>query len=193
MPARPGCPDDPATILQKHVCLTAVSRNMRGELKLGLDSPHACPDPKCETLATTHRLVLRVSTHSPCDVATALDGKLTIDRLVTVYAHDGLERGFHAGDFVWDLSGGIQILGRLSGVTNVGTHRPPLFQECQVCDERGVMEGRLCGEFKSVAGAPFNRCQIIAAYRIKFKPSKAGGNGPVRGTLEGVMVCPCLT
>jgi hypothetical protein len=31
----------------------------------------------------------------------------------------------------------------------------------------------------------------MADYRIKFDPGTAGGQGAIRGTLEGVIVCPC--
>ena len=76
-------------------------------------------------------------------------------------------------------------------MTNVGTHRAPVFKECQSCDDIGVMEGRLCGQIASTSHPALNGCQVMADYRIKFDPGVAGGQGAVRGTLEGVIICSC--
>jgi hypothetical protein len=111
---------------------------------------------------------------------------------VSVFDQDGLHRGFHAGDFVWQGVPGLQVVGRISGVTNVGTHRAPAFKDCQKCDDKGVMEGRLCGQIASTSNVALNGCQVIAAYRINFDPGAAGGQGAVRGTLEGMIICSCV-
>src|SRR4051795_13609562 len=92
---------------------------------------------------------------------------------------------------LYSLAASIQVTGRISAVTNVGTHRAPAFPECQKCDDRGVMEGRLCGQIASTSNPALNGCQIVAAYRIKFDSGSAGGTGGVRGTLEGVVICSC--
>jgi hypothetical protein len=187
------CLDDPITIQQKGWCLTAVSKDTRGELTLADSKSHQCPNPSCKTLKTIHRLKVQVAAHPPCDshAGALLDGTLVVEKLVTVFDQDGMHRGLHAGDFVWTGAAGVQVSGRLSGVTNVGTHRLAAFTDCQRCDQKGVMEGRLCGRIQSPNHPELNGCQVTAAYRITFDPSVTGGQGAVRGTMEGVILCPC--
>ncbi len=187
------CIDDPATILQKDWCLSALSKDLSGTLQLTDSKSHQCHTPPCKTLKTVQLVKIKVVGHPPCDSAAAkvLDGTITIDRLVTVYDQDATHRGFHAGDFVWQGAAGLQVIGRISGVTNVGSHRPPAFPACQKCDDKGVMEGRLCGQITSTTGTALNGCQVFADYRIRFEPSAAGGQGALSGTLEGVIICSC--
>jgi hypothetical protein len=187
------CLDDPGTILRNEWCLSALSKDLSGTLVLAGSTSHQCHTPPCKTLKTTHHLKLRVVGHPPCDSSTSklLDGEIAVDRLVTVFDQDGLHRGFHAGDFVWQGVAGLQVDGRISGVTNVGTHRLPALTDCQRCDAKGVMEGRLCGQVTSTSHPELNGCQITADYRIKFDPGTTGGQGAVHATLEGVIICPC--
>jgi hypothetical protein len=187
------CLDDPGTILQKEWCLSALSKDLSGTLALAGSKSHQCHKPPCNTLKTTHQLKLKTVGHQPCDSPTAkfLDGQLAVDRLISVFDQDGLHRGFHAGDFVWQGVAGLQVNGRISGVTNVGTHRLPALTDCQKCDARGVMEGRLCGQIASTSHPELNGCQVIADYRIKFDPGTTGGQGAVLATLEGVIICSC--
>src|SRR5580765_8245576 len=133
------CLDDPGTILQKEWCLSALSKDLGGVLHLTDSKPHQCHTPPCKTLKTVHQLKVKAIGHQPCDSQPAklLDGEIVIERLVTVFDQDGTHRGFHAGDFVWHGAAGIQVIGRMSGVTNVGTHRAPAFNDCQKCDEKG--------------------------------------------------------
>jgi hypothetical protein len=187
------CLDDPGTILQKDWCVSALSKDLSGTLHLGETKPHQCTKPVCKTLKTVHQLTVKVATHAPCDskAGTLLDGTLVVERLVTVFDQDGTHRGLHAGDFTWHGTAGITVAGRMSGVTNVGSHRAPAFTECQKCDDKGVMEGRLCGQITSPNTPALNGCQVVADYRIKFDPGATGGQGAIRGTLEGVIVCSC--
>ena len=187
------CPDEPRIILQQPMCLDALSKNLEGRLRLASARRQQCKSPECVTLKTLHELTLKATRHRPCDsgLARAFDGVIKVARLVTAFDEDGMHRGFHAGDFTWTGAAGLRVVGRLSGVTNVGTHRAPAFQPCQRCDDRGVMEGRLCGQVVATRDPALRRCQVIAAYRIRFDPSVRGGSGAVRGTLEGVIVCPC--
>jgi len=187
------CLDDPATMLQKEWCISALSKDLRGTLHLSDHKTHQCQTPPCKTLKTVHQVKLNIVGHPPCDSQTAhvLDGVIKIDKLVTVFDQDGQHRGFHAGDFTWQGAGSTQVTGRISGVTNVGTHRLPIFTDCQKCDAKGVMEGRLCGQIASTSTAALNGCQVMAAYRIKFDPSLTGGQGDVSATLEGVIICSC--
>lgn len=101
-----------------------------------------------------------------------------------------MHRGFHAADFVWFGAGGLKLEGRMSGVTNEGSHRLPI-KACQRCDDRGIMEGRLCGQVTTAPDPTLKGCQVIAAYRIKFDPSVRGGSGRAVGTIEGVIISPC--
>ena len=191
MPAQ--CLDDPGTILEKNSCLNAISKNMEGEFKLTNATDHTCRSPECRTLKTVHKLVMAPHENKPCDskLAAPLAGKITVARLVTAFIGTEKGRGFHAGDFDW-VAPGVRVQGRMSGVTNAGTHRAPVFKECQRCDDIGVMEGRLCGQVVESHDAHLNQCQIVAAYRIKFEPAP-GGNMKFQGaTLEGIISCLCV-
>ena len=193
MPTQIQCFDDPPSILKTAICLNALSKNLKGTLTLNVSEPHKCTTPECKTLKTVHELKVELQSNPPCDskLARSFDGTLFVDSLVTAFEIDGEHPGFHAGDFEWTGPGGLKFAGRMSGVTNVGTHREPPFKPCQKCDERGVMEGRLCGQVTTSQDPALKGCQVIAAYRIKFDPSSKGGNGGVEGTLEGLIICPC--
>jgi hypothetical protein len=194
MSAQFQCFDDPPAILEKAFCLNALSKNLKGELGLTSSKAQKCQKPECKTLRTVHAVKLKVVGNPPCDSALAkfFDGTLAVDRLVTAFEQDGMHRGFHAGDFVWSGAAGTKIAGRMSGVTNVGTQRLPL-KECQKCDDRGIMEGRLCGQVMTARDPAVKGCQVVAAYRIKFDPSLKGGSGAAQGVIEGVIICPCQT
>lgn len=193
MPARLTCPDDPTTLLRQNVCLSAVSKDLAGKLALVSGKPYRCKSPECVTFKTVHGLSLEATAHRPCDsrLARELDGAITVRRLVTVFDQDALRRGFHAGDFIWTGAAGLRITGRISGMTNVGTMRKPVFSDCQQCDQRGVMQGRLCGNIVATRDPRLKGCQVIAAYEIRWQPSDRGGSGAARGTVEGVITCPC--
>jgi len=186
------CPDDPAAILKQRFCLSGLSKNLRGRLKLAEKDEQRCEEPACRTLKTVHVLKVDVRANRPCDsrLGQALSGTLVVERLVSAFDTDGMHRGFHAGDFLWTGSG-VKVAGRMSGMTNVGTHREPAFRACQRCDERGVMEGRLCGEVVSTENRALRGCQVVGAYRIRFDPGVGGGEGEVAGTFEGDLICPC--
>ena len=105
-----------------------------------------------------------------------------------MFAHGtGMARGLHAGTFVWRTSVGV-VQGRLSGMTNEGTHREPAFKGCQECGERGVMEGKLCGRLVRAADPKLAGAQVTAAYRFAFEPTEKGGEGELVGTIEGLVV-----
>jgi len=184
------CFDDPKAIFEKEFCVSALSKDLKGDLKLGNSKEHKCSEPECKTLRTAHDLKVKVVA-TPCDSATArpLNGTLTV-KLITAFDTDGNHRGFHSGDFTLSGVGGLKVTGRMSGVTNEGSHRLPI-KNCQRCSDRGIMEGKLCGQVVNPGNSRLRGCQVIAAYRIKFDPSIGGGSGAVVGTLEGVVVCPC--
>jgi len=190
MPTQFQCFDDPAAILEKAFCISAVSKDLKGELALSSGKEQKCHEPACKTLRTVHALKVKV-TDTVCDspAAKPMNGSLTT-KLITAFDTDGNHRGVHSGDFAWTGVGGLKITGRMSGVTNVGSQRSPI-QDCQKCFDRGIIEGRLCGQVVEAGDTKLKGCQVIAAYRIRFDPSLVGGNGGVVGTIEGVTVCFC--
>lgn len=190
---RVACPDDPRHILSDLMCLYAVSKDLEG--KLSPEPEHTaveeCERRRCKTLKTLHTLALEV-TSAACDSeeGKTLDGRLLCRDLASAFADgDGNSRGFHAGNFQWRAPG-IVATGTLSGITNAGVHRPRPFKECQQCDERGVMEGRLCGQIRR-GPRELLGCNIIGIYLMRFDANREGGAGAVQGTFEGVIVCPC--
>lgn len=189
------CLDDPGAIFEKNSCLNAISKDMDGkdgELDLIKAKDLTCRQPECQTLKTVHKLIM-VPHAGPCDskFATPFAGTITVAKLVTAFIKFEKGRGFHAGDFDW-AAPGLRVQGRMSGVTNVGTHRPPVFKECQRCDQVGVMEGRLCGQVVESKDGSLGQCQIVAAYRIKFAPLPEGTMTFQGATLEGIISCLCV-
>jgi hypothetical protein len=184
------CLEDPGGILEKQFCVTHVSKNLKGDLKLTSMKDQKCKEPKCQTRRVAHTLKV-IATRTVCDSDQSkfMDGDLTV-RLSTAFDTDGMHRGFHSGDFTWTGVGGLTISGRMSGITNTGTHRRPI-QDCQKCNDTGILEGRLCGEIVKGGDSKLKGCQVMAAYRIKFDPSEKGGSGAVVGTIDGVIVCFC--
>ena len=181
---------DPKRILLNYFCLSSLSKNLQGKLKLLKRKRHKCGLPKCATLTTVHRLLLRLKTHEPCDakLLRLVNGNLVVRNLVTAFEEDGLHRGIHAGDFTWVTPSAV-IVGRMSGLTRIGTHRAPPFKPCQTCDDP-YLEGQLSGTVTK-GKEPLRGCKVVGAYRLLFRPNEEGGEGPVKGTLEGVLICPC--
>lgn len=186
------CDGTPVELLASTVCLDELSKDARGELTLVDADLKECPELDCRTLTVEHALSLELISYA-CDskLGTLLDGRLTSRDLITVFAGgSGERRGMHTGTFRWRVATAL-IEGRLSGMTNEGTHREPAFGPCQRCDERGVMEGRLCGRVSRSRDPRLADAQVFGSYRLRFDPSERGGNGAVSGTVEGVVVRSC--
>jgi hypothetical protein len=180
------------SLLDRIVCVSPLSKDLEGELDLVHSERETCRTLECKTLETQHHLKLAVSRHD-CDSGAAglLDGTLASGDLAHKFSDaDGNRRGVHEGTFRWSGSGATAV-GTLRGVTNAGTHRAPAFDECQRCDNPGVMEGLLVGTIRRARDRRLIGCTIQAAYRLRFDPSTDGGSGAVRGTLEGAIVCDC--
>jgi hypothetical protein len=179
-------------LIKRNVCLSSLSKNLEGELRL-LEAEHQeCPKLQCRTLETVHQLELNVSRHD-CDstVGAQFDGLLRVCELVHKFQDgNGDLRGVHEGCFTWK-GGGLRATGILRGVTNVGTHRSPAFDDCQRCDQRGVMEGLLVGTIDRARDPRLVGCELRAAYRLRFESSPEGGSSGVAGTLEGSVICDC--
>jgi hypothetical protein len=179
-------------LLDRIVCVSPLSKDLEGGLDLVHSEPERCRTLRCQTLETQHHLKLTVSRHD-CDseVASLLDGTLTSGDLAHKFADaDGTRRGVHEATFRWRGSRTI-VSGSMRGVTNAGTHRAPAFDECQRCEDPGVMEGLLVGRIRRAPDRRLVGCTIQAAYRLRFDAAKEGGSGGVRGTLEGAIVCDC--
>jgi hypothetical protein len=190
--AAPRCLDDPATIFKQLMCVNAVSKNFKGTIKLVEKNEQKCAKPECRTLKTLHVLKIGVVSNNPCDskLGKTLTGTILVEKLATAFDQDGTHRGFHAGDFLWKTATFV-AQGRISGVTGAGTHRKPVFNDCQPCDARGFMEGRICGEIVETSKPELKGCQIIGTYRMRFTPTATGPNGAGQGSIEAVLVCPC--
>ena len=188
-----GCLEDASGLWERHACLTSISKDARGELRLLDSERQVCDERDCVTLKTDHVLKVEVSGHQPCDTkaGSQLDGVLYVRQLVTAFADGtGEGRGPHTGRFVWAGSG-VRVHGTLSGMTNVGTHREPVFDPCQVCHAPGYMEGRLCGTIIRATDDRLRGCKVTAVYRFRFDPSEGAIDTGITGTIEGVFVCPC--
>jgi hypothetical protein len=190
---RHGCLDDPRELWEQRICLHPVSKNVRGDLRLLDRDLQTCEKEDCRTLKTDHVLKVEVSAHQPCDSAAAglLDGVLFVRRLVTAFADgSGENRGLHTGRFDW-VGGGARVRGELSGMTNVGTHRQPVFDPCQECRAPGYMEGRLCGHIIKTKDDRLRGCRVTASYRLLFDASEGAIDTGITGTIEGLIVCAC--
>lgn len=183
--------EDPERLFGANLCLHRLSKDVEGTMHPISARSEKCPERGCRVLKTGHRLELKLGTHQPCDSdeALALSGDLHVVDLVSAFVDgEGVERGVHTGRVHWQ--GAVVATGAWSGVTNVGTHREPAFKSCQSCDERGVMEGRLCAVVHDKT-SPLWGWRVVAAYRLAFSPSAQGGEGPVTGTIEGLLVGEC--
>ncbi|HEY5882734.1 MAG TPA: hypothetical protein VIU11_27755 [Nakamurella sp.] len=142
------------------------------------------------TLTSVQSLVLKLGKIQECDRLPDLDGAIEVRDLVHVFDGDGNGRGMHSGDFRWQSSIGL-IMGRLAGITNAGTHREPVFKDCQRCRD-AVMEGQFQGTVCRPRSPEFADCRLFGAYRLQIDPGREGLlEQDVRGTLEGLLITPC--
>jgi hypothetical protein len=187
-----ACDGRPAQLARAVLCLDELSKNVEGELVIIESQPHECRELDCKTLTVEHLLLVEAKTHA-CDsgLGKRFDGRVTSRDLTTVFVNgSGTRRGMHTGTFIWHTAAGT-VQGRMSGMTNEGTHREPVFRRCQRCDDRGVMEGRLCGRLVEAADPALVGAQVTAAYRFAFDAGEAGGQGALQGTIEGLVVRNC--
>lgn len=188
-----GCLDDPRELWDSKVCLRPVSKNARGDLRLLDRELQTCDEEDCRTLKTDHVLKVDVVAHEPCDsnASALLDGVFYVRRLITAFVDgSGENRGLHTGAFDW-VGGGARVRGTLSGTTNAGTHRGPVFDPCQECHAPGYMEGRLCGQIVRTQDKRLRGCRVAASYRFRFDPSDGAIDTGITGTIEGLIVCSC--
>jgi len=187
-----SCFDNPDEIFGSDTCVTSLSKNARGKMALQESTRHVCERTDCVTLRTHAVLKVTLTGNAACDGALAklLKGSLTVQTLATAYEKDGLGRGVHAGDFHW-VAAGIEIEGRMSGITNAGLVRATPFKPFEKCRAEGILVGRLCGRVVKTTNRELRRAQIVATYRLKTTSTPRGANGAVVGTIEGVVITPC--
>jgi hypothetical protein len=164
----------------------------RGILRTVLREPESCPERDCETFKTVHQLDLPLEP-GPCDPdPERRNGRLYSCDLTHAFDRNPRGRGFHGGTFTW-ADQGFLASGTLSGITNAGTHREPIFEPCQSCREPNVMEGRFCGVVRRSADPGLLGCQVFGAYRLRLRPERDLTDPEIRvgGVLEGVTVCEC--
>ena len=188
------CLTNPKDVLTTPFCMNAVSKNADGKLLQFEVTTVQCPPAGCPTLRTVHQLEVVTQSNPPCDspLAQNLDGIWVVKELATAFDGDGKGRGVHVGKFEWNANGGIaQVLGRVEGITNAGTHRAPVFQNCQPCDAEGYMEGYFCGQVVDTTISQLKYCFVQGTYRFQFDASQEAQSTNIRGTLEAALVCPC--
>jgi hypothetical protein len=212
------------------VCVVAASKDLReGTLRrrrgggfvecpdFELSDPRKDPNRRrkgCATLKTVHDLLFRaIIPHERCDsplsIALQIDqatgagpqGELLVRPLVTLFSENGLGRGIHAGDFVWRGPNYLRIVGRMSGTTNAGLFREPVFKRAERCSEVHVLYGRLCGRVEQLdAPRPvgqLHRAQLTGTYRIVIRAERdegrdgLPGSDSVEGVFEGAFLVPC--
>jgi hypothetical protein len=191
---RVKCPDDPRLMLEQRTCLTPLSKTMAGRVGRPEPERRECDDPPCLTLTTRQELELELrgfDCEDPGAAAASLLGVIRVVDLVHVFDGSGDGRGFHSGDFRWESQRTL-VLGRMSGITNAGTHHPPVL-DCQECRAPGFLQGRLCGSIARAEDPALRGAHVFANYVIRAG-DLAGDGLPeqrVEGTLEGLLVQGC--
>ena len=174
------------------VCISPVSKNLRGAFSLTDAEPEECDKLDCQTLETTNSFKFSVAGF-PCDsqLGALLDGVLFGSMVHKFADGDGRRRGVHEATLRWRGRNRTLVAGTMRGVTNAGTHRTPVFDPCQECDEPGVMEGLLTGRVVRTDHESLVGCRVQACYRIRFEPSEKGPQAEASATLEGALICAC--
>ena len=174
------------------VCISPISKNLAGAFSVVDAEPVECDKLDCKTLETTHSFKFSVAGFA-CDsqLGTLLDGVLFGSMVHKFADGDGRRRGVHEATVRWRGRDHTLVTATMRGVTNAGTHRNPVFDSCQECDEPGVMEGLLTGRLVRSDNESLVRCRVQACYRIRFDPSEKGPHGEASATLEGAIICPC--
>ncbi|MET0522698.1 MAG: hypothetical protein ABW156_12130 [Jiangellaceae bacterium] len=191
---RVTCPDDPKLMLEQQMCVSPMSKTAKGRITDPEPERRECADPPCLSLTTRQQLELRLEPFE-CDERELsrllLNGVIRVTDLVHVFDGSGDGRGFHSGDFRWE-AGRILIFGRMSGITNAGTHHDPVMK-CQECKDPGFLQGRLCGSIARAEDPALRGAQIFGNYALRVE--RVDGDGipgqGVLGTFEGVLVRGC--
>ena len=179
------------------MCLTRISKNLRGEVFLIDAENEECGDPQCVTLKLIDFAQMRATSNERCDTRDdsggLFDGTLKLYDLTHAFIDGSPEnRGWHGASFRLEGPDGT-VDGTFSGLTNANTFREPFFkgeygEECQV---QNVMEGRFCGTVQRARQEQLIGAQVIGTYRLFAERGFMERPGPIWGTLEGVVVVTC--
>ena len=170
-------------VYEEKVCMVKVSKDLSGSFTVIRQEWQECAAPLPNTLKAMIALKAQVTSHSPCDdpnYARVFDGDIQ-GELVFAYMDSGSDRGYHVGKFEWH-GGDALLVGKMSGVTNAGTHRA-----CEPCDQGGHMEGRLDA---IVVEGKFEGGRLLAVYVISYDTSGEAQDTGFSGALEGVLILP---
>jgi hypothetical protein len=178
---------NPREMIEIKFCMSEVSKELKGQFTVLDRDLQECKDPPCKTLKGLIAVEAEVNPHKPCDsrISGILNGMIK-GELAFAYIEDGTRRGIHAGEFEWHGADAM-LKGRMSGVTNAGTHHPPAGT-CEPCDRGGHMEGRL--DAVVVEGKMLGY-RVWAAYAIDFDSGFDVQDTGFQGTIEGVLIAPC--
>lgn len=191
---------DMTGLLYNDYCFFNLSKNLNGTLTL-VDADHrSCTTLGSNTLVHQEVLRLDAASNPDCDsdpYGAALDGVIRVRYYVTAFAGSTeVDRGVHAGRFDWTPAAGGRMVGSLNGITNAGVLRA-FIPDCEQCRTPGIVSGQLFATGKGVPGVPSLDFQVQANYRLAWDPLRWNPanpqptSGPVRGTLEGVVIILC--
>jgi hypothetical protein len=193
------CADKPEDIRCPRMCLTSISKNLRGDVLLIDVEKEECGEPRCVTLKLINFAQMRATSNEPCDTQGAqgglFDGTLKLYDLIHAFIDGSPEtRGWHGASFRLEGPDGT-IDGTFSGLTNANTFRDPFNGEHgRECRVQNVMEGRFCGTVQRAGQEQLVGAQAIGTYRLFAEKGFMERNPPglpIYGTLEGVIVVTC--
>jgi hypothetical protein len=182
-------------MLEQRTCVTALSKRIdRGRIGDPERERRQCDDePRCLSLTTRQSLELDLRTFA-CEEEpeASILGVIRVLDLIHVFDGSADGRGFHSGDFRWE-SAGLLAFGRMSGITNAGTHHEPVM-ECQECRSPGFLQGQLCGSIAWAQDTSLRGAHLFANYVLRARDIAGDGipkQEDILGTLEGVLVRGC--
>jgi hypothetical protein len=179
-PERAACPEDPRLMREQNLGPFALSKNLEDRIGRAEGERRECQDPECGNPMTVQPLEFEVRTNAPCDSRQGwlLDSALEVEGPV----HDATQRGFHSGGFRRRVEGTL-VVGEFTGITNAGTHRGPIIQECQRYHHLGFMEGRFCGAVEETEEKSRGR-RLFGTYRLRM--GERSGEGLPEQELAGI-------
>lgn len=173
-------------------CIDEVSKQMTnaGLRRVGEPKLDKCGSPACISFKVIHNFHTILKSWE-CDSETAkiLNGELTCPELIHGLKLNGGGRGAHHGKILINGDKGTIVEGIMAGTTNTGTHHTIKGSDCEPCDQKGHMEGRLIA---NITKGPLAGGRIFASYMIFFEYSTEFKDTVALGNLEGVIVRDCM-
>ncbi|MDH5605517.1 MAG: hypothetical protein OEY93_01405 [Anaerolineae bacterium] len=187
-------------MLAAPMCLYEISKDMKGDIHLDpeMTHPEKCKNNlgECTTIKTIENIKMSVIDNGKCDSEISREvcmGDFSA-KLMAVLRDNSDGRGYHSGRFRWEFKDLFVAQGRMSGITNAGTHRFPLL-DCEPCNALAHMEGFLDGYVTGINYIPETRGQeysrLVGSYAIQIDWHKGGMDGDLLGILEGMLIGPC--